>query len=184
MQNLEEIYKKSQQEETPDLWARIEEKLPEKKKKHKFLVRTPYMGMAAAALFLCLLIPVTQRMAGTKKNADSTAMVFDETGNGVEENGYEMAVSDKQEESESVACESAEDKLSGGAGRLCGDMTVMETVQCDGYQVLVLCTADATEYRAYLAETVDAVPEIGKNYEFVLQEQQGEEWNYAVVEIK
>lgn len=55
MKNLEEEYKKSRQEETPDLWNRIETHLSEKKKKRIYRVR--YLGFAAAALFCAVLIP-------------------------------------------------------------------------------------------------------------------------------
>ena len=71
MQNLEEAYKKVMQEEVPDLWARIEEKLPEKKKKKKIISITRYMGLAAAALFLCVLIPGVISITRGAKSADS-----------------------------------------------------------------------------------------------------------------
>lgn len=73
MRNLEEAYKKAMQEEVPDLWARIEEKLPEKKKKKKIISITRYMGLAAAALFLCVLIPGVISITRGAKTADSAA---------------------------------------------------------------------------------------------------------------
>lgn len=75
MRNLEEAYKKSQQEEVPDLWARIENNLPEKKKKKRIVSMTPYLSVAAAALFLCILIPGMSRL--TKNQDASTENAFD-----------------------------------------------------------------------------------------------------------
>ena len=62
MKNLETEYKKLVSVEMPDLWDRIEKNLPEKKPYNKkkpisFVSVTKYMGVAAAALFLVLLIP-------------------------------------------------------------------------------------------------------------------------------
>lgn len=111
MKNLEEAYKKSQQEEIPDLWARIEEKLPEKKKKKKIISITRYLGVAAAALFLCILIPGVLRIAGGAKSADSSnEMAYDTAANfenadaasqytiGTTDDGMEEAVSEGAEE--------------------------------------------------------------------------------------
>ena len=61
MNNLEEAYRKSIQEETPDLWNRIASALPEKpssaQKPKKIYQYTRFMKAAAAVLFLAVLIP-------------------------------------------------------------------------------------------------------------------------------
>lgn len=56
MKNLEEEYKNSQQEEMPDLWERIEAGLPEKKKPVFFMSANRYLGIAAAAAALLLVV--------------------------------------------------------------------------------------------------------------------------------
>ena len=61
MNNLEEAYRKSIQEETPDLWNRIASALPEKpssaQKPKKIYQYTRFMKAAAAVLFLAVLVP-------------------------------------------------------------------------------------------------------------------------------
>lgn len=58
MKNLEQEYKNSQQEEMPDLWDRIEAGLPEKKKPVFFMSANRYLGIAAAAAALLLVVSV------------------------------------------------------------------------------------------------------------------------------
>lgn len=58
MKNLEEEYKNSEQEEMPDLWDRIEAGLPEKKKPVFFMSVNRYLGIAAAAAALLLVVSV------------------------------------------------------------------------------------------------------------------------------
>lgn len=213
MQNLEEAYKKSIQEETPDLWARIEEKLPEKKKKRKIVSITRYIGVAAAALFLCLLIPGMLRIAGGKKSADSSAeMAFDTATNfysaGAAAQVTEGAESAEvgQATSQDAAPEEAETKdfcfMDGAVGNtenmeladeetmanglakvetLQESLTVQEIVQCDEYKVLVLSAADGNEWRAYASNDLDATLKTGETYDFTLQKQEGEDWEYVVV---
>ncbi len=77
MKNLNEEYKKSQQEETPDLWDRIERNLPEKKQGRIFAINR-YLAVAAAALFLCTIIPGVWYLAGgvlsdSNRKSDSAA---------------------------------------------------------------------------------------------------------------
>ena len=56
MKNLEDEYKSSQKEEMPDLWNRIEAGLPEKKKPVFFMSANKYLGIAAAAAVLFLVV--------------------------------------------------------------------------------------------------------------------------------
>lgn len=57
MKNLENEYKKSQQETVPDLWNRIEAGLPPKKKKLPIAKITPILGVCAAAVLCIILVP-------------------------------------------------------------------------------------------------------------------------------
>ncbi len=234
MQNLEEAYKKSIQEEAPDLWARIEEKLPEKKKKNKIISITRALGVAAAALFLCILIPSVLRIGGSKdasteaafdtaanfNSADAMAQVTGE----VEDAGMESATSkDTAPEDASLeefmAMDSAEggmeesnnsinDSLSTEDEKVFNsevaentqmadretmatgsskpetvqqNLTVQEIVQCDEYKILVLSAVDGNEWRAYASNDLDISLKIGENYDFTLQKQEGEEWEYVLI---
>lgn len=66
--NFEEEYKQYIQEHTPDLWKRIEAGLSEKKVPTKRKV-IKYMSVAAAALFMCILIPVINFNVKYSENA-------------------------------------------------------------------------------------------------------------------
>ncbi len=58
MKNLEDEYKRFNQEETPDLWNRIEAGLTDKKAKPKKNIRTfKYASVCAAAVLLAILLP-------------------------------------------------------------------------------------------------------------------------------
>lgn len=61
MNNLEEAYRKSIQEETPDLWNRIASALPEKpssaQKPKKIYQYTHFMKAAAAVLVMAMILP-------------------------------------------------------------------------------------------------------------------------------
>ncbi|MDE5801609.1 MAG: hypothetical protein K2I22_01675 [Lachnospiraceae bacterium] len=58
MKNLEDEYKRFNQEETPDLWNRIEAGLTDKKAKPKKNIRTfKYASVCAAAVLLVILLP-------------------------------------------------------------------------------------------------------------------------------
>lgn len=74
MKNLEEAYKKSQQEELPDLWDRIEAGLPEKKKKKSMpLTVLPYCSVAAAALLLAVLVIPPLSRQSVNESSDMAA---------------------------------------------------------------------------------------------------------------
>ncbi|HKM33620.1 MAG TPA: hypothetical protein VJY54_02635 [Lachnospiraceae bacterium] len=57
MKNLEDEYRKSQQEQVPQLWDRIEKNLPEKKKKTKIAYVSRILGICAAAAVVLLVVP-------------------------------------------------------------------------------------------------------------------------------
>lgn len=232
MRNLEEAYKKSIQEETPDLWARIEEKLPEKKKKKKIISITRYMGVAAAALFLCLLIPGVLRIAGGTKNADSSAeMAFDaatsfdsanaaaQVTEGAEGSKMENDTSQDASTKEFFSMDSAEGGMDEGKNDVndsysteeekgfdsviaenmeLGDeetlaigsakietlqqnLTVQEIVQYNEYKILVLFAMDGTVFRVQVPEDDNFSFAVGENYDFALQKQEGEEWEYLLI---
>ena len=236
MQNLEEAYKKAMQEEVPDLWARIEDKLPEKKKKKKIISITRYMGLAAAALFLCVLIPGVISITRGAKTADSAAnereeVAYDAAYDAEYNADYEMQYSgmadsgagedgastagtfeEKAEQSapaeaepESLKESTAEDMTANntmqdaetvmdenmfdaaapvGAEHINVSLTVEEIVQYDGYKVLVLSAEDGNLCKAYMEEEVKENLFVGEKYEFMLQKQEGEDWDYAVLAVE
>lgn len=236
MQNLEEAYKKAMQEEMPDLWARIEEKLPEKKKKKKIISITRYMGLAAAALFLCVLLPGVISITRGAKTADSatderveaaydaaydaeysadyemqnsapvdfgasadgatTAGTFDdkaeqsapleaETENLKESMIEDVNVNSSMQDADKVKDENMYDAAAPvGAESISLCLTVEEIVQCDGYKVLVLSATDGNLWKAYMEEDIKETLFVGETYEFVLQEQENEGWDYAVLAVQ
>lgn len=235
MRNLEEAYKKSIQEETPDLWAGIEEKLPEKKKKKKIISITRYMGVAAAALFLCLLIPGVLRIAGGTKSADSSAEMAYDTATNFNSADAAVQVTEGaagteigEETSQDAAPEEAEKEapyaVDGAGGSmdegknavydsysaeegvdsaiaenvemadeetmeigsakvetLQQNLNVQEIVQCDEYKILVLSATDGTAFRVQVPDDITFSFVIGENYDFTLQKQAGEDWDYVVI---
>ena len=73
MKNLEKEYRKAFDEEMPDLWGRIEANLPAKKVR-RFPVNR-YASVAAAAVFLALLIPGSLfLMNGSSKSSERNMM--------------------------------------------------------------------------------------------------------------
>ena len=73
MKNLEKEYRKAFEEEMPDLWGRIEESLPAKKVRRFPVYR--YASVAAAAVFLALLIPGSLfLMNGSSKSSERNRM--------------------------------------------------------------------------------------------------------------
>lgn len=77
MKNLEKEYRKAFDEEMPDLWGRIEANLPAKKVR-RFPVNR-YASVAAAAVFLALLIPGSLLlMNGSSKSSERNRMDTEE----------------------------------------------------------------------------------------------------------
>jgi len=235
MQNLEEAYKKAMQEEVPDFWAQIEKKLPEKKKKKKIISITRYMGLVAAALFLCVLVPGMISITRGAKSADSATaeradVALDEAYDagssadyeakydamaewGMEEDGAtaagtfndtaeqlapmepeteslkesvqeDMTVNNSVQSADTAGDESMYDAATPvGVEGLSISLTVEEIVQGDGYKVLVLSAADGNLFKAYMEEDVKATLFVDETYEFVLQEQADEGWNYKVLAV-
>lgn len=231
MQNLEEAYKKAMQEEVPDLWTRIEEKLPEKKKKNKIISITRYMGVAAAALFLCVLIPGVISITRGAKSADSSAdarveATFDAAYDAEYSTDYEMqqnvmvdsgagedgattagTFDDKAEQAAPAETESLQESLKEdmsvnnsmqatdtakdesmydaatmvGAEHISLSLVVEEIVECDGYKVLVLSAVDGNLWKAYMEEDVQETLLVGEKYDFTLQKQESEDWEYVVI---
>ena len=73
MKNIEKEYRKAFEEEMPDLWGRIEESLPAKKVRRFPVYR--YASVAAAAVFLALLIPGSLfLMNGSSKSSERNRM--------------------------------------------------------------------------------------------------------------
>lgn len=67
MKNLEDEYKRFCQEETPDLWNRIEAGLTDKKAGHKKIIFPfRYLSVCAAAILLLVLLPVVWILGGRK----------------------------------------------------------------------------------------------------------------------
>ncbi len=90
MKNLETEYRNSQQEETPDLWNRIEAALPEKAtamptqtSKKKVIQFTRFVKAAAAILVLALVVPGAWFLMTQGKNGaqNDYAVAMDTAGN-------------------------------------------------------------------------------------------------------
>lgn len=85
MKNLEDEYKRFHQEETPDLWNRIEAGLTDKKVKPKKNIFTfKYASVCAAAVLLAILLPGIYFFSRNgRKNADTTQQnMMSAAGNG------------------------------------------------------------------------------------------------------
>ncbi|NBH83438.1 hypothetical protein D7X88_11105 [bacterium C-53] len=71
--NLENEYRKMIEQETPDLWSRIEAELPPKKKAFIYRFRRPYIhvaaGVAAAVVIVCVAVPFA-RTGSSRADAD------------------------------------------------------------------------------------------------------------------
>ncbi len=98
MKDLKTEYKKAALEETPDLWNRIEVSLPEKtvKKPKKKISVIRYASLAAAGLFMALIIP--------------GSIYLMQNGESKSDSAYEMMDSDIQYNSLQTAEDGATDK--------------------------------------------------------------------------
>lgn len=209
MRNLEEEYKKSQQEKTPDLWEKIEAGLPEKRKSQgrKRLIR--YMGVAAAALFICVLIPVirNQKRGNTMNESSSydSAMPTNEADNNVallpEENNEALPDSAAQE-ADSVLEQTDSDRSdfdSASESSIMQDAAsienaessiVRETLEVSGSTqqgertVYTLGSADGQTYSAVFKEGVEQKLQTGASYAFILNRVEGEEWEYEIQAVE
>lgn len=108
MKNLEDEYRKSQQEEMPDLWNRIEAGLPEKKSR-KIVSISRYLGIAAAGIFLVLLVPgvLSLQRGGLSKSESAQNMAFDTTAGGMADSASEGNCADTAERQEALEEEMA-----------------------------------------------------------------------------
>mgnify|MGYP001127800906 CR=1 FL=1 len=205
MKNLEEEYKKSQQEKTPDLWEKIEAALPEKKKfqGRKRLVR--YMGLAAAALFICVLIPVIRNLgSGNMINTNpsyNSEMLLDSTDN---------AALPPKEETEALP-DSAAQETDPDLGQNESDWdglgneienSVMqdvgnaessifrETLEVSGstqqgeQTVYTLSAPEGRTYRAVFQGDMEQELQTGESYVFTLNKVEGKDWEYEIQEIE
>ncbi len=208
MRNLEEEYKKSQYEKTPDLWGKIEAGLPEKRKfpGKKRLIR--YMGLAAAALFLCVLIPVFLNMGSRDMTNESqsydSAMPMDETDNAAshprEDN---KAAQDSTEQETSFGSEQIEsDQDNPGwetENSMLQDSASMEdmvscivretlevsgSAQQGGCTVYTLSASKGQTYRAVFLEGTEQELLTGESYVFTLNEVDAEEWEYVIQAVE
>lgn len=108
MKNLEAEYKNSINEEMPDLWGRIEASLPAKKVRRFPINR--YASVAAAAVFLALVIPGSIYLMNQTDNAKGMNFAADSVS--PMEKGY-MAETAKYDQAENAAA--AEMPMDGAA---------------------------------------------------------------------
>lgn len=214
MKNLEEAYKKSQQEELPDLWNRIEAGLPEKKKKKSILLSVlPYCSVAAAALLLAVLvIPPLSRQSVNESPDTAMDMASQDFYNGddIEWNG---AISSSQTaepefeaegaqnadisaEDKDTALDRVEDSESLNEAPIMEDATapevsyitvqllVSEAAETEGGSIYTLTDAGSTIFLAFYANDLDSTLVIGENYIFTLREEAGEGWEYVIEGIE
>lgn len=205
MKNLEEEYKKSQQEEMPDLWNKIESGLPEKRQKSKkILPVTRYMRIVAAAVFVAVLIPgvlyLTEGgyrrtdsekdsvldMAGQYQTAEDSVQKEDAFDNEAYPDS-DMASADEAPEDAApvILEENNAEELKDCVENLWEEyMEVAGNAKEGTSTVYILRTADGREYRAVLSHMVTAEIETGKEYLFVLKAEEGEGWEYRIEEVK
>lgn len=214
MKNLEEAYKKSQQEELPDLWNRIEAGLPEKKKKKSILLSVlPYCSVAAAALLLAVLvIPPLSRQSVNESPDTAMDMASQDFYNGddiewsgatsssqtaepeFEAEGTQNA--DISAEDKDTALDRVEDSDSLNEAPIMEDTTapevsyitvqllVSEAAETEGGSIYTLTDADGTTFLAFYVNDTDSVLVIGESYIFTLREEAGEGWEYVIEGIE
>ena len=124
--------------------------------------------------------------AGTfEEKAEQSAPMEAEPENLKENMQEEMLVNNSMQATDTVMDENMFDAAAPvGAERISLSLTVEEIVQCDGYKVLVLSAKDGNLWKAYMEEDVKETLFVGEKYEFVLQKQEGEDWDYAVLAVE
>lgn len=90
MKNLEKEYRKAFEEEMPELWGRIEANLPAKKVR-RFPVNR-YASVAAAAVFLALLIPGSLFLMNGSSKSDDMKLTNDAAPKSYDEAGGEADI--------------------------------------------------------------------------------------------
>lgn len=209
MKNLEDEYKRFHQEETPDLWNRIEAGLTDKKAKPKKNIFTfKYASVCAAVVLLVVLLPGIYFLGRNSRNAadmapqNMAADTVDGDGDGKDAAGggdrNSAPASGFESEAESSAsdgiADSAEstDSAEGcevGAANIpmetqkeqpSGEMEVADTEQQDGCTVYYLRTKDGQIVSAIPAEGLNTRLQIGKTYLFTLRASEKEAWEYVI----
>lgn len=151
MKNLNEEYKKSQQEETPDLWDRIEKNLPEKKQGRLISINR-YLAVAAAALFLCAMLPGVWYLAGGD---------FPD-GNGKSDSAAPMQMADYAQAEDCVQAEdSTQSENNIQSGSIAEDNDREDVVMADAMP-------DSAE-GAPIEDCLDATGQIGSEQDFVTE---------------
>ena len=177
MKNLEDEYRKSQQESIPLLWDRIEKKLPEKKKKKKIVFFSPYLGICAAAVLLFLLVPNLFHLVEGSSLSESTPQEKSAESFMVTE-GEEQTARDESLENEDATILNGYQENEGimkqesGAespvGEMCEIMKVTAYSETNDLQIITLERADGSMLQAFLANEIDLMPQIGESYLFTV----------------
>lgn len=204
MNNLEEEYRKSQQEDTPDLWDRIEAELPPKKVKSKkiiYLARS--LSAAAAVIVLVMLIPgilkITRGGTGSdfardeiydaspQLNLAEAGMAESQGSMDMEGAGEEGILSEQEEalQGDLAQKESMFDIWDMDVpGYYEESMQVLSSTGKSMDTVYTLQTLDGREITAVLSEGLEYELLSGETYVFTLQSVEASDWEYMIEEVK
>lgn len=133
MKNLEDEYKRFHQEETPDLWNRIEAGLTDKKAKSKKNIFTfKYASVCAAAVLLAILLPSLYfvGMHGRNQAADTAPqnnMMFDNNRMPEAAGGSMNGAAAENSDVQYVMDSSAQDDVQGSEGSAAAGQCEPET---------------------------------------------------------
>ncbi len=206
MNNLEEEYKKSQQEDTPDLWDSIEAKLPPKKvKSKKIIYLTRYLSAAAAVIVLFTLIPGLLRLTKDSNHSDLVRNQMYEASPqdnqpdaGIPQSQESMDVLGEEPDEEAILTE-PEEALREDLSDRDSLMNLSEMAVKDYYEesmqvissteegmdiIYTLQTLEGREITAVLSKELEHELIPGETYLFTLQAADASDWEYIIEEVK
>lgn len=150
--NLEDEYSKSQQEQAPQLWDRIEKNLPAKKKKTKLTYLSRILGVCAAAAIVLLVVPSLWNLNRDNSFSDTSPVQSAEK--------Y-TSQKDLMEKPEVTMDEATMDDV-------LETMKVIDCTEVDSLKIYRLERTDGSTLNATLSEGIKISPQIGKTYLFTV----------------
>ncbi len=171
MNNFEEDYKRHMEENTPDLWDRIEAGIDKKDKKKRLDYQSTkrlkvYLPLVAAALFLCIIIPVvSDNMSrhdimekSTESNNKAVAQDIGLADGAVLQEEAQLESITEKEEDVTISMDEAKaaldyERVSGGAQNKDGAKDIIE----NGVDKVI--QSNSSERLSALCEIVEVVPQ-------------------------